>query len=218
MSKRFELLIFDWDGTLMDSAGAIVHSIQAACADLGWTVPSREAASHIIGLGLREAVAKLFPELPDEAHPRLVERYRHHFLSRDHEIPLFEGARELIQEMHARGHSLAVATGKARHGLFRAFEHTGLGGFFHATRTADVTFSKPHPAMILELLDELMIEPERALMIGDTSHDLEMARNAGVASLAAGYGADPRESLAQFEPLAICNDFRELSIWLRANA
>jgi phosphoglycolate phosphatase len=218
MSKHFELLIFDWDGTLMDSAGVIVHSIQAACADLGWPVPSQEAASHIIGLGLKEAVANLFPDLPMSQHPHLVERYRHHYLSRDQAIPLFDGARELIQEMHARGHILAVATGKARHGLARAFEHTGLGGYFHATRTADVTFSKPHPAMILELLDELMMAPEQALMIGDTSHDLEMARNAGVASLAAGYGAHPGSSLVEFGPLAICQDFGELASWLRSNA
>jgi phosphoglycolate phosphatase len=218
MNKRYQLLIFDWDGTLMDSAAAIVHSIQAACADLGWPVPSRAAASHIIGLGLREAVARLFPDLAEREHPRLVERYRHHYLARDHEIPLFDGARELIEELHARGHTLAVATGKARHGLARAFEHTGLGGFFHATRTADVTFSKPHPAMILELLDELMVEPDQALMIGDTSHDLEMARNARVASLAAGYGAHPADSLAAFAPLAVCRDFTELAAWLRANA
>ncbi|MBK6742756.1 MAG: HAD-IA family hydrolase [Hydrogenophilales bacterium] len=218
MSKRFELLIFDWDGTLMDSAGVIVQSIQAACVDLGWPVPSREAASHIIGLGLKEAVADLFPELPASEHPQLVERYRHHFLSQDRAIPLFEGARELVEEMHARGHTLAVATGKARLGLARAFEHTGMGGYFHATRTADVTFSKPHPAMILELLDELMMAPEQTLMIGDTSHDLEMARNAGVASLAAGYGAHPGDSLAEYGPLAICRDFGELAKWLRANA
>lgn len=218
MPKRFELLIFDWDGTLMDSAGVIVHSIQAACADLGWPVPSRAAASHVIGLGLKEAVVDLFPDLPAEEHPRLAERYRQHFLSRDHAIPLFDGAAELIREMHGRGHVLAVATGKARHGLARAFEHTGLGGYFHATRTADVTFSKPHPAMILELLDELSMPPEQALMIGDTSHDLEMARNAGVASLAAGYGAHPGDSLAAFGPLAVCGEFAELAEWLRANA
>jgi len=218
MSLRYDLLIFDWDGTLMDSAGAIVHSIQAACADLGWPVPSREAASHIIGLGLREAVARLFPDLPESEHPRLVERYRHHYLARDHEIPLFEGARELVHDLYARGHLLAVATGKARHGLARAFEHSGLGACFHATRTADVTFSKPHPAMILELLDELGVAPERALMIGDTSHDLEMARNAGVDSLAAGYGAHPAGSLAVYQPLEVCNDFGSLSAWLRANA
>jgi phosphoglycolate phosphatase len=216
--KRYELLIFDWDGTLMDSAGTIVACIQTASADLGWPVPSREAASHIIGLGLREAVHALFPQMPDDEHPRLVERYRHHYLSQDHEIPLFEGARELVQELHGRGHSLAVATGKARRGLSRAFEHTGLEVYFHASRTADETFSKPHPAMIEELLEELMVAPDRALMIGDTSHDLQMARNAGVASLAAAYGAHPREHLEEFDPLAICNTFAELATWLRDNA
>jgi phosphoglycolate phosphatase len=148
-----------------------------------------------------------------------VERYRHHFLSRDHAIPLFDGAARADRgDAWPRPHVLAVATGKARHGLARAFEHTGLGGYFQATRTADVTFSKPHPAMILELLDELMMAPEQALMIGDTSHDLEMARNAGVASLAAGYGAHPGDSLAAFGPLAVCREFGELAEWLRANA
>jgi len=216
--KRFELLIFDWDGTLMDSAGTIVACIQTASADLGWPVPSREAASHIIGLGLKEAVLALFPDKPEEEHPPLVERYRHHYLSQDHEIPLFEGARELVAELHGRGHTLAVATGKARRGLARAFEHTGLESYFHASRTADETFSKPHPAMIQELLDELMVTPERALMIGDTSHDLLMARNAGIAALAAGYGAHPAEHLEEYEPLAVCATFAELAQWLKANA
>ncbi len=218
MIKRYDLLIFDWDGTLMDSAGVIVDCIQRASADLGWSVPSRREASHIIGLGLKEAVAALFPNAPEADHPKLVERYRFHYLGQDHEIPLFEGARELIGELRERGHTLAVATGKARRGLDRAFEHTGLGTYFHASRTADETFSKPHPAMILELLDELMVEPDRALMIGDTSHDLGMARNAGIDSLAAGYGAHPTEHLAEFAPVAVCDSFTELADWLRRNA
>lgn len=216
--RRYELLIFDWDGTLLDSAATIVDCIQAACADLGLPQPSRAAASHIIGLGLADALARLLPGLPAEEHPRLVERYRHHYLSRDAAIPLFEGAAELIRELHGRGHLLAVATGKARRGLARAFEHTGLGVYFHASRTADETFSKPHPAMIEELLDELMVPPQRALMIGDTSHDLEMARNAGVAALAAGYGAHPAEGLSGYGALAVCDSFAELARWLRSNA
>ncbi len=221
MPNRYDLLIFDWDGTLMDSAGVIVACIQAACADLGLPVPSREAASHIIGLGLAEAVASLLPDFPQDEHPRLVERYRHYYLdylAQDSAIPLFEGVPALIDELHGRGHLLAVATGKARRGLDRAFDYTGLGAYFHASRTADEAFSKPHPAMIRELLDELMVAPERALMIGDTSHDLQMARNAGVASLAAGYGAHPAENLAQFAPLALCTSFAELADWLRDNA
>ena len=216
--KRFDLLIFDWDGTLMDSAGAIAACIQAACADMKLPIPSREEASHVIGLGLREALAHLQPGLPEADHPLLAEHYRRHFLGQDHEIPLFEGARELIEELHAAGFQLAVATGKARRGLDRAFGHTGLEAYFHASRTADETFSKPHPAMIEELLDELLVAPERALMIGDTSHDLEMARNAGVSSLAAGYGAHPAEGLGNYGALEICASFAELADWLRKHA
>lgn len=218
MSKRYDLLIFDWDGTLMDSAGVIVACIQQASADVGWPVPSREAASHIIGLGLKEAVEALFPDKDESEHPALVERYRFHYLGQDHEIQLFEGARELIQDLHQGGHMLAVATGKARRGLDRAFGHSGLEPYFLASRTADETFSKPHPAMIEELLDELMVAPERALMIGDTSHDLLMARNAGIDSLAAGYGAHPAERLGEYGPVAVCPSFAELAAWLRANA
>lgn len=216
--KRFDLLIFDWDGTLMDSAGVISACIQAASADMNLPIPSRAAASHVIGLGLREALAHLFPGLPEDQYPVLADHYRRHFLSQDHEIPLFEGARELIEELHQRGFQLAVATGKARRGLDRVFAHTGLAPYFHASRTADETFSKPHPAMIEELLEELMIAPERALMIGDTSHDLDMARNAGVSSLAAGYGAHPAEDLGVHGALKVCESFAEMADWLRENA
>lgn len=215
--KRFDLLIFDWDGTLMDSAGHIAACIQAACADMNLPIPSREEASHVIGLGLREALEHLFPALPPEQHPALADHYRRHFLGQDHEIPLFNGARELIEELHAAGFQLAVATGKARRGLDRAFGHTGLEPYFHASRTADETFSKPHPAMVEELLEELMVEKDRALMIGDTSHDLEMARNAGIPSLAAGYGAHPAENLGTYGALCICSSFAELADWLREN-
>jgi phosphoglycolate phosphatase len=216
--KRFDLLIFDWDGTLMDSAGVISACIQAACADMGQPIPSREEASHVIGLGLREALAHVCPDLPETDYPLLAEHYRRHFFRQDHEIPLFEGARVLIEELHAAGFQLAVATGKARRGLNRAFSHTGLEPYFHASRTADETFSKPHPAMIEELLEELRVAPERALMIGDTSHDLDMARNAGVSSLAAGYGAHPAEGLSEHGALAVCASFAELADWLRENA
>lgn len=202
----------------MDSAGVIAACIQAASRDMGLPVPSREEASHIIGLGLRQALETLFPDLPEERHQPLADHYRRHYLGQDAEIPLFQGARELIAELHQRGHLLAVATGKARRGLDRAFGHTGLEAYFHASRTADETHSKPHPAMIEELLDELMIEPERALMIGDTTHDLEMARNAGIASLAAGYGAHPPEGLSDFGALAVCRSFDELAQWLRRHA
>lgn len=216
--RRFELIIFDWDGTLMDSAGTIVDCIQAACAELGLAIPSRDAASHIIGLGLHDALTELLPDLPTEHYPRLVEAYRRHYLSQDAQIPLFPGAADLIADLHGRGHLLAVATGKARRGLERAFRHSGLGRFFHASRTADETYSKPHPAMIGELLDELQVPAGRALMVGDTSHDLQMARNAGVAALAAGYGAHPAVSLYDYEPMAVCHRFEDLARWLLTNA
>lgn len=216
--SRYQLLIFDWDGTLMDSAGVIASCIQAASRDMGLPMPSREEASHIIGLGLRQALETLFPELPDAQHPELAGHYRRHFLAQDADIPLFEGARELVTELRADGYLLAVATGKARTGLQRALGHTGLQGVFHATRTADETFSKPHPAMIEELLDELRVEKALALMIGDTTHDLEMARNAGIDALAAGFGAHPPDKLVALAPLAVCQDFAELAEWLRANA
>lgn len=216
--QRFDLLIFDWDGTLVDSAGVIAGCIQAAAADMNLPVPSRAEASHVIGLGLREALQYLFSDLPEADYPALADHYRRHFFSQDHDIPLFDGARELIEELHRRGFQLAVATGKARRGLDRSFGHTGLEPYFHASRTADETHSKPHPRMIEELLDELGVPPERALMIGDTTHDLEMARNAGVASLAAGYGAHPAEGLGNHGALAICTRFAEMAAWLLDNA
>lgn len=218
MPQRFQLLVFDWDGTLMDSAGAIVLSIQAASRDLGLPVPSVERARHIIGLGLSEALSYLFPELDASEQDAVVERYRHHFLAKDADIPLFPGAIEGIGELHAAGFLLAVATGKSRRGLDRALESTGLKRFFHGSRCADESFSKPHPGMLLDLMEELGADPQRTLMIGDTTHDLEMARNAAVASLAAAYGAHPKENLLALSPLACVDDFGELREWLAANA
>lgn len=218
MPKRFELLVFDWDGTLMDSAELIVASIQSASRDLGLPVPAPEAARHIIGLGLNDALAHLFPDLAETEFGRVAERYRHHYLARDGEIPLFEGVLETIAALYEAGFLLAVATGKSRRGLDRAFASTGLGRFFHASRCADETFSKPHPNMLLELMDELGVTSDKTLMIGDTTHDLQMAINARVASLAAGYGAHPRDALLALSPLACVADMAELRLWLHANA
>ena len=147
-----------------------------------------------------------------------MERYRHHFLAQDRAIPLFAGARETLAELHEAGYWLAVATGKSRMGLDRALESTGLKQYFHATRTADQTFSKPHPAMLLELMEELAVSAERALMIGDTTHDMQMAQNAQVDAVAVGYGAHPPEQLQELNPLALVQDFAELRAWLKANA
>jgi len=216
--KRFDLLVFDWDGTLMDSAGTIVTSLQAACTDLGLPVPSDAAARHIIGLGLNEALAELLPGLAPSDYDRLVERYRHHFLSQDHEIPLFEGAFEAIQDLSGMGFMLAVATGKSRRGLDRAFSYTNLGRFFHASRCADESFSKPHPAMLLELMDEMGTSPDKTLMIGDTTHDLQMAINARVQGVGVAYGAHPKENLLALSPMACLDHFSELDQWLRMHA
>ena len=218
MPKKFELLIFDWDGTLMDSAGVIVDSIQRACEDIGLAAPSDRASRQNIGLGLVQALQALLPDLPADDYPRLVERYRHHYLGRDDDIPLFEGVAQGIPELKSSGFQLAVATGKSRHGLSRALESSGLGAWFAATRCADQTHSKPHPAMVLELIKELDADPARTLVIGDTSHDLLMAANAGVASLGVTYGAHEPDDLHPHAPLALMNSFAEVHAWLNANA
>jgi phosphoglycolate phosphatase len=218
MPKQFDLLIFDWDGTLMDSAGVIVDSIQRACEDIGQPTPSERASRQIIGLGLVQALQTLLPDLPADDYPKLVERYRHHYLGRDEQIPLFDGVASGIRNLHASGFQLAVATGKSRLGLSRALEASGLGAWFAATRCADQTYSKPHPAMVLELIDELDADPARTLVIGDTSHDLLMASNAGVASLGVTYGAHEADDLQPHAPLALMNSFAEVHAWLNTNA
>lgn len=218
MARRYDLIVFDWDGTVMDSTAVIVNSIKAACRDLDLAVPSEEAARHVIGMGLAQALRHAVPDAPEEKYPELVERYRHHYLGQDGAIPLFDGARETVDELHGKGYWLAVATGKSRAGLDRALQASGMGHYFHALRTADVTHSKPHPAMLLEIMDELGLEPARVLMVGDTTHDLQMALNAGVDALGMTHGAHPAEQLRALQPLALLNDYAELREWLAANA
>lgn len=218
MPKRFELLVFDWDGTLMDSAGAIVASIQASCRDLGLPVPDRERASHVIGLGLKDALSYAVPELPPSDYGKLAERYRHHYLARDPDIELFPGMREMLAGLKQQGYLLAVATGKSRVGLDRVLEATQLKQYFDSSRCADETHSKPNPAMLEELMQELLTEPEATLMIGDTAHDLQMALNAGVPALAVSYGAHPRDNLTALNPLDCIDTPQELMQWLTRNA
>lgn len=218
MGKRFELIVFDWDGTLMDSAGAIVACIQAAAADLGLAPPSEERARHVIGLGLHEALRHALPELEEARHLELADRYRHHYLSQDHELALFAGADALVRDLAADGFMLAVATGKSRKGLDRAMAISGLGDFFHASRCADECHSKPHPQMLEELMEEFGVSPGLTLMIGDTTHDLAMARSASVQGLAVSYGAHPRETLEELAPLHCAGSVAELSDWLRRHA
>ncbi len=218
MARRFELIVFDWDGTLMDSAAAIVRAIQNASHDLGVMPPSEERARHVIGLGLQDALRAALPQLDPARYDEMAQRYRHHYLSHDHELVLFDGAYEMVETLAAAGYRLAVATGKSRKGLQRALEHSGLGDFFHATRCADECHSKPHPQMLLELMDELGALPEQSLMIGDTTHDLLMARNAGVSALAVAYGAHPRSLLEAEAVLTCAADVAELRAWLQAQS
>ncbi len=218
MPKQFDLLVFDWDGTLMDSAAAIADSLRDACADLQFPVPSDERARYVIGLGLSDALQYLLPDLPAAGYPALLERYRHHFQRQDRGTTLFGGAPETLRALQDRGFLLAVATGKSRRGLDSALEETGLTQVFHSTRCADEGFSKPHPGMLLWLLDELNVERERAVMIGDTTHDMEMAVAADVARVGVAYGAHPRGNLLKHEPLACLDTFNELSQWLTTHA
>ena len=218
MPRRFELLVFDWDGTLIDSAGAIVASLQAACRDLGLPVPSDERAHHIIGLGLHDAMAHVLPGVDPGEYPRVAERYGHYFRLRDAETPLFPGAEEALRALNGAGYLLAVATGKSRRGLDRALDRTGLRPLFHATRCGEESASKPHAGMLNDLIDMLGTKPEQTLMIGDTTHDLEMARNASVACVAAAYGAHPRAQLEAMHPLACIDQPLELWNWLKRNA
>lgn len=216
--KRYQLVVFDWDGTLLDSAGAIVRAIQAACRDLDLPAPDDAQARHVIGLGLADALHQAVPSLVPERYPAMVERYRHHYLAGDHELALFAGVGEVVAALRDAGHLLAIATGKSRIGLDRALGHSGLGALFHASRCADECFSKPHPQMLEELMAELGMDPGQTLMIGDTSHDLQMAANAGVDGLAVTYGAHPHEHLRQHGPVACLHTVEELGAWLRTHA
>lgn len=214
---RYSLLVFDWDGTIIDSASTIAECIRLAAADLALQVPTREQASHVIGLGLHDALRHAVPGLAAERVPEFVERYREHFRASEHTMDLFSGMRELLASLAAE-RVLGIATGKSRRGLDRSLEATGLKSFFRASRCADETHPKPHPAMLLELMDELNVSADGALMIGDTSHDLDMARAAGVDALAVTYGAHAEQGLRSCQPRACVASVPELAEWLTRHA
>jgi phosphoglycolate phosphatase len=217
-NKRFDLIVFDWDGTLMDSTGTIVHCIQAAARDLGLPVPERKAAAYVIGLSLQDAMEAALPGLDPAMVPRVVERYRYHYLSRDQGLTLFEGVQEMLADLSERGYFLAVATGKSRVGLNRALHTAQLASYFDATRCADESFSKPHPAMLHEITRELGQDMERTVMIGDTTHDLLMAANAGAASIGVHYGAHDAHELEALKPAFSATSVPQLHQWLVENA
>jgi phosphoglycolate phosphatase len=211
---RFDLIVFDWDGTLFDSTRLIARCIQAACADLGATIPSDRDASYVIGLGLADALRHAAPDVPSERYGELAERYRHHYLARQDEIVLFDGTLEMLRALKARNHRLGVATGKTRRGLEAALDTSPLRGLFDATRTADETRGKPDPMMLHELMHELGTTPERTLMVGDTTHDLQLAANAGCASVAVSFGAHGHDEFARHSPLHVAHSTAELDAWL----
>jgi phosphoglycolate phosphatase len=217
-ARRFRLIVFDWDGTLVDSTAIIARSLQQACRDVGAPVPDDIRARYVIGLGLADALAHVAPGLPPERHGELASAYRTHYLGQEDTIPLFAGAAELLDELQAAGHLLAIATGKTRQGLDRALAQQGVTHRFVATRCADEGPPKPDPAMLRHLMDAVGATVDETLMIGDTTHDLELASRAGASSVAVAYGAHAAHGFSSFAPLATVHSIAELARWLRANA
>lgn len=207
---KFSLVVFDWDGTLMDSTHSIVVAIQNTCRDLGLTVPTDEQASWVIGLSLEEAFKQAVPELPINRMDEFVQRYKFHYLTRDPDLRLFFGNKQILDELKEKSVQMAVATGKSRIGLNRALTNHQMGHYFDTTRTADETRSKPHPLMLEEIMDELMVLPEHTVMIGDTTHDVGLAKNAGVTSIAVTYGAHSKHELETAKPDFMVDSVGEL--------
>lgn len=216
--RNFDLIAFDWDGTLYDSTQIIVRCIQAAVRDVGGSVPTDQAASYVIGLGLMQALAHAAPDVPPEKYPELGERYRHHFLAHKRDLSLFNGILPLLAALKERGHLLTVATGKSRRGLDEALQNVQLKDVFDGSRTSDETAGKPDPLMLHELMAQFDVSAERVLMIGDTTHDLQMALNAGCASVGVSYGAHESQALRDLQPRHLAHSVQELHDWLLAKA
>jgi phosphoglycolate phosphatase len=215
--RQFDLIAFDWDGTLFDSTAIITRCIQKAVRDVGGTVPSDAEASYVIGMGLMAALAHAAPDVPREKYALLGERYKHHYTLHQNDISLFDGVLPMLHGLKSRQHLLAVATGKSRRGLDETLAREELQGLFHASRTADETAGKPHPLMLQELMAEFGVPPERLLMVGDTTHDLQMALNAGCPSVGVSYGAHDHADFAALSPLFVAHSVAELQQWLLAH-
>jgi phosphoglycolate phosphatase len=216
--RQFDLIAFDWDGTLFDSTQIITRCIQSAVVDVGGAKPTQEAASYVIGMALMPALANAAPDVPKDKYPLLGERYRFHYMQHVDDISLFEGVLPMLAALRERHHWLTVATGKSRRGLDEALHTAELKGVFDGSRTADETAGKPHPRMLHELMREFGVEPERTLMIGDTTHDLQMAVNAGCASVGVSYGAHDHGQFEPLNPRFTAHSVKELHDWLLANA
>lgn len=211
---KFEMVIWDWDGTIMNSTPTIVECMQQACRDLAMPVPSDQMASHVIGLGIIESIKIAMPTVAESEYPLVLERFRHYYLGKDHELILFDGMRELLKDLKDVGHILAVATGKPRNGLNRSLDNHRLKDMFHDSRTADETRAKPNPQMLLELMDVWKMPAHRIVMIGDTSHDLKMAKSAGIPAIGVTYGAHSEQELLDCEPLAVVGNVADLRMFL----
>lgn len=216
-AKQFDLIVWDWDGTLADSTSMIARALVQAAEQVGLPTLTLQEARNVIGLGLRESIQTLFNDASPEQKQALAKQYAINYYAGGQVIPLSEGAVTLIAELNRRGYKQAVATGMGRRGLNLSLERSGLAKYFQATRTVDECFSKPHPQMLDELMDLLVATPERTLMIGDSTYDLQMAQNAGVQSLAVTFGAHRGEQLLKLHPKGIFNTFNELSAWLLQN-
>lgn len=214
-TSPYRLLVFDWDGTLMDSLGSIVACTQAVIGELGLAGLPEETIRGTIGLGLRESIETIVPGCDDALFERILESYRRHWHEVYRDTPvLFAGVAEMLRGLAEEGYLLAVATGKSRRGLDHSLAQTGLADLFHATRTVDEAFSKPHPQMLLDILDELGVPATAAVMIGDTTYDLEMARNAGTAGIGVCSGSHCRPELEGFDPVACLERVVDLPGWL----
>jgi phosphoglycolate phosphatase len=216
--RRFDLIAFDWDGTLFDSTAIIVRCIQRAVADVGGRVPSDKAAAYVIGMGLMQALAHAAPDVPKEKYAQLGARYRHHYMAHQDDLSLFQGVMPLLAELKGRHHWLAVATGKSRRGLDEVLQSSQLAGVFDGSRTADETAGKPDPLMLNELMREFGADPERTLMIGDTTHDLQMALNAGCPAVGVSYGAHEPNEFDALSPLFVAHSVGDLHAWLMDKA
>jgi len=216
--RRFDLIAFDWDGTLFDSTKIIVRCIQRAVVDVGGMAPTDQAAAYVIGMGLMQALAHAAPDVPPEKYPELGARYRHHYMAHQNDLSLFDGVLPLLEQLRGRGHLLAVATGKSRRGLDEVLRSVELAGVFDGSRTADETAGKPDPLMLRELMAEFGTSPERTLMVGDTTHDLQMAVNAGCPSVGVSYGAHEHSTFNALAPLHVAHSVAQLQQWLLANA
>ena len=216
--RHYDLIAFDWDGTLFDSTAVIARCIQLAVADVGGTPPTREAASYVIGMGLMQALAHAAPDVPPERYPQLGERYKFHYVAHQNDLSLFDGVLPMLAALKERHHWLTVATGKSRRGLDETLRSVELHGVFDGSRTADETAGKPSPLMLHELMREFGVDPGRTLMIGDTTHDLQMAVNAGCASVGVSYGAHEHDTFRSLRPRFVAHSVRELHDWLLDNA